>query len=116
MHRREAWARCGEAADLLARDGCGNADGAAESRGLRPQKELQMEIEWYAHHGVQVAVRKDLKGQHRQHCLCYLCEHFIPESRADNCPTANLLYAVCIREGITTPVWECLRFTPKGGA
>jgi hypothetical protein len=31
----------------------------------------------YEHHGHNVAVRSDLKGKHREHCLCYRCSKFV---------------------------------------
>ena len=64
----------------------------------------------YEHHGNTVAVREDLKGKHREHCLCYSCGLFIPEDRSANCKTANALYALCCLTGCTTPVWECPEF------
>ena len=33
--------------------------------------------ERYVHHGTKVAVQTELKGKHRDHCLCYLCGSFI---------------------------------------
>ena len=32
-----------------------------------------MSIVKYKHHGVNVSVREDLKGKHREHCLCWIC-------------------------------------------
>ena len=62
----------------------------------------------YKHHGVNVAVYENLKGQHREHCLCYSCAYFEPGE--NNCPKANLLFAFNIIAGMTTPVWECQTF------
>ncbi len=67
-------------------------------------------ITTYIHHGVSVSVDEKLKGKHREHCLCFRCERFKPESRTDNCRIANLLYAVCVVCDLTTPVWECPSF------
>ena len=64
----------------------------------------------YEHHGLEVWVRTDLKGTHRQHCLCHSCEKFRPENRDDNCSKANRLYQLCVDEGMTTPVFECPDF------
>ena len=61
----------------------------------------------------QVWVRNDLKGRHREHCLCYSCEHFKPEDREANCRIANLMFSVCVALGITTPVWECPEFKER---
>lgn len=69
--------------------------------------------EQYVHHGTKVSVRKDLRGRHREFCLCFACDHFKPEDRTANCPTANLLYALCVRCGLTTPVFECTDFDPR---
>jgi len=73
-------------------------------------------IEIYKHHGREVCVRMDLKGKHREFCLCQTgpggidprpCHKFNPGAPETNCPKANLLYAVCIETGMTTPVFEC---------
>lgn len=72
-----------------------------------------MEIVQYEHHGTRVSVRQDLKGKHREHCLCYQCENFKPEDRENNCKVANLLFAFCQALGMTTPVWECPFFPTK---
>lgn len=69
-----------------------------------------MEYECYTHHGVNVIVRVDLKGKHREYCLCYACQLFTPEDRERNCKIASLLYAVDVALGVTTPVWECPKF------
>jgi hypothetical protein len=61
----------------------------------------------YEHHGAVVAVDEDLKGKHREHCLCFKCGWFKPEDRDKNCPIANLLFAVCVLHNLTTPVYEC---------
>ena len=64
-------------------------------------------FETYEHHGNDVAVRSDLKGKHREYCLCYDCEKFIPEDREKNCPIASELFEICKKHGVVTPVWEC---------
>ncbi len=70
-------------------------------------------IEKYEHHGAEVAVRSDLKGKHREHCLCFRCAAFKPESRGESCPIANALYAFCVLTDLVTPVWECPAFRGK---
>ena len=82
-------------------------------------KEGKMEIVKYNHHGVEVSVISELKGKHRDHCLCFRCKKFDFDP-AKNCPIANLLFAVCIQCHITTPVYECKEFEieekkPQGG-
>lgn len=71
------------------------------------------EITTYEHHGVMVQVRKDLKGKHRDYCLCWQCDHFTPDDRAQNCAIANTLYGLCVLTGITAPVWECRVFKQR---
>jgi sarcosine oxidase delta subunit len=67
-----------------------------------------MRIVKYKHHdGEVVFVRKDLKGKHREHCLCFQCSRFFPEDRGENCVTAELVFAVDRECGLVTPVWEC---------
>ena len=66
--------------------------------------------EQYEHHGEKVWVQSDLKGKHLEHCLCFSCTQFLPGAPETNCPKANLLYAVCIETGMTTPVFECPDF------
>jgi len=61
----------------------------------------------YKHHGKDVFVREDLKGKHRDHCLCWRCEKFEPENREVSCIIANELFALCLKYGLTTPVYEC---------
>jgi hypothetical protein len=67
----------------------------------------------YEHHGVPMKVREDLKGKHKDYCLCYSCEHFNPTDRHKNCPIANNLFAFNKTYGVVTPVWECVQFKEK---
>jgi hypothetical protein len=68
--------------------------------------------EKYTHHGTEVTVRKDLKGKHREYCLCYTCEVFKDGTIVSRggCPTAKALYENCIKYGVVTPVFECPDF------
>ena len=62
----------------------------------------------YRHHGVLVKVDRELKGKHREHCLCFRqCQRFHPEDREKNCKIANVLFEVDRAFGIVTPVYEC---------
>jgi len=72
-------------------------------------------FEQYEHHGKKVWVRKDLKGQHRTHCLCFQCAKFNLNDREANCPIANALYRFDILAGVVTPVWECRHFVSAEG-
>ena len=67
----------------------------------------------YKHHGTLVMVDEELQGMHRQHCLCFRCANFHPESREGNCPIANVLFSICVLENVTTPVYECPKFEEK---
>lgn len=66
----------------------------------------------YEHHGAVVSVDEKLKGQYREHCLCFKCGHFDPANREKNCPIANVLCSICVLENVTTPVYECPKFVP----
>lgn len=68
-----------------------------------------MTIERYEHHGRTVAVESELKGKHREHCLCYACQHFAP-GQVGNCPIAQGLYEFCVAHHVVTPVYECAGF------
>lgn len=66
--------------------------------------------EEYLHHEKKVIVRTDLKGKHREYCLCYECKNFMPDDYDKNCSIANLVFSVCVLNNIVTPVWECPNF------
>lgn len=66
--------------------------------------------EKYKHHGdAEMWVRKDLKGLHRDFCLCYSCKRFHPGTAA-SCSIAQAVYRSCVLHNVVTPVWECPRF------
>jgi len=67
----------------------------------------------YEHYGRMVYVDEDLKGKHREHCLCFRCAKFHPENREKNCSSANLNYAMDVLLNLVTPVWECPEFVSK---
>ena len=64
----------------------------------------------YIHHGKEVWVQDDLKGQHRENCLCYKCKKYTPDDRENCCPIANALYRFAVLTDIVCPVWECKQF------
>lgn len=68
-----------------------------------------LKYESYKHHGVIVWVRADLKGKHRDHCLCHSCQGFKP-CQPDNCPIAQATFENCVKFSTTTPVFECPSF------
>ena len=63
------------------------------------------------HHGRLVWVDEELKGLHRDYCLCYSCDKFFPDSVEANCKTAKAVYQLCVAEGLVLPVWECPRLS-----
>jgi len=65
-----------------------------------------MNVIYYEHHGTMVAVREDLKGLHREYCLCHSCAKFKPNT-PENCEIAQAVFENCVRFHITTPMWEC---------
>ena len=66
-----------------------------------------MNIQTYEHHGVIVKVRPELKGKHREYCLCFSgCKNFKPNT-PENCLIAQALFENCVKFNVTTPVWEC---------
>lgn len=67
----------------------------------------------YNHHGNLVTVREDLRGKHRDYCLCWSCKELLPEDRVGNCPIANAIYKNCVEFEVVTPVWECPNFNEK---
>lgn len=71
------------------------------------------DVSVYVHHGAAVSVITELKGKHRQHCLCHRCKLFVPGSRVLNCSIANQLYAICVDNSVVTPVYECAQFIGK---
>ena len=72
----------------------------------------------YNHHGNDVFVLKDDVGNHRDHCLCWICGKFYPEPEVPvktpnmNCPQARMLYLLCVLFKMVTPVWECANWIP----
>ena len=65
--------------------------------------------EQYEHHKKIVWVRKDLKGKHRNFCLCFSCKKFHPNTKK-NCPIAQAVFDNCVKFNITTPMWEYPEF------
>ena len=71
-------------------------------------------IEKYTHHGKEVSVRSDLKGKHREYCLCFKCEKLDIVNRGKNCKIADVIYFHCQMFNVTTPVFECGEFQKRG--
>jgi len=65
---------------------------------------------WSNDKSCEVGVRSDLKGKHREHCLCYApCIMFRP-GIPENCVIAQRLYEFDAKWNVVTPVWECSIF------
>ena len=72
---------------------------------------MSKQYEQYEHYGKLVWVREDLRGKHREHCLCWDCAKFKPNpNEGDNCPLAQENYEMCVRHNMVLPVWECPEF------
>ena len=69
--------------------------------------------EKYNHHKREVFVRTDLKGKHREYCLCHSCEKLDMVNRDKNCPIAKILFDTCVKFDLVTPVFECPNFSEK---
>jgi len=63
-------------------------------------------IIWYTHHGAEVAVDEELKGKHREHCLCYRCSRFKPNT-PENCDYSEQHFRTCKINNMVMPVYEC---------
>lgn len=83
---------------------------------VKPPTIMSLPVVKYTHHKNEVYVRQDLKGKHRDYCLCHTCGEFNPSEREKNCHVANELFANCIKYGVVTPVWECPLYIPRDPA
>lgn len=68
-------------------------------------------ITQYEHHEWNVFVDEELKGKHREHCLCFKCKRFKPGA-GTNCTVAWTVFQTCMKYGLTTPVYECPWYVP----
>jgi len=69
--------------------------------------------EKYIHHGGEVWVRSDLKGTHRERCLCMFCKKLNVKDRKKNCKIANAVFKNCVKYNLVTPMFECPKFDEK---
>lgn len=74
---------------------------------------MSEEFQQYVHHNAKVWVRSDLKGLHRQHCLCFSCRRLDLENKSNNCRIAAKLFELCQEFNLVTPVFECPAFDQK---
>jgi len=67
----------------------------------------------YFHHDCEVSTFVEMKGRHREFCLCHnFCKHFKP-GEPDNCEIAEKNFALCVEHCVTTPVIECPMYEPE---
>jgi len=79
------------------------------------KKQKINKYEKYIHHGGEVWVRSDLKGTHRENCLCWSCERLNIKDVKKNCKIAKALFKICVKFDLVTPVFECPIFKEKKG-
>jgi len=69
-----------------------------------------MKVVKYEHHGRKVTAFTELKGKHRDHCLCMVCKKLVigdPGDPEENCPIAQAVFDNAVKFGLCTPVYEC---------
>lgn len=57
-----------------------------------------------------VWVNSELKGKHREHCLCWSCKRLDVCNPSRNCRIAQKLFEICKEFNLVTPVYECPAF------
>jgi hypothetical protein len=70
---------------------------------------MKHDYEQYKHHGNLVWVETDMKGTHRDICLCWNCTKLNP-GLPGNCPIAQRLFELDVEFKLVTPVLECPEF------
>lgn len=66
--------------------------------------------EQYEHHGKMMWVNSELKGKHRDHCLCFSCEKFHMVNPDKKCKIADRIFQSCVDCYVVTTIWECSAF------
>ena len=61
-------------------------------------------------HNKNLSVQEHLVGKHKEHCLCFQNCKFFKPNQPDNCKIAQSLFEFDIKNGVTTPVWECEKY------
>lgn len=69
-----------------------------------------MDVEKYTHHCAEVTVVSAVKGQHRDHCLCFGGCKFFKPGTAEHCEIAAANFALCVKYSLVSPVYECPKF------
>jgi len=63
-------------------------------------------------YGVMTWADQELDALRRTNCLCRRCKRLKPD-RPDNCPMAEVVYALCKTKGMAMGVSRCQDFYPK---
>jgi hypothetical protein len=63
----------------------------------------------YKHHGERVSCFENMKGKHKDFCLCWRCQ-FLHPGKDNNCSRAQELFEFDVKNGMVTPVFECPKF------
>lgn len=61
-------------------------------------------------HGKKLKVKSHLNRRHQEHCLCWSNCKFFKPTGANNCEIAQKLLQFDKDNGVTTPVWECIKY------
>ena len=66
-----------------------------------------------AHNGSTVWVRADLQGRQKEHCICWSCRKFQPDTADKGCPIICSVLQLAVQKGVILPVWACPVFDEK---
>jgi hypothetical protein len=64
------------------------------------------------HYGREVWVNPVTESLRPTECLCMNCNNLKP-GQPDNCPIAQSLYEICVREGVALAITRCPIWKPK---
>lgn len=67
----------------------------------------------YERNGKKAWVRSDLKGRHKEFCMCWDCKKFTPDTEDKGCPIIKQVLDTAAHHNIVLPVWECGVFAAK---
>lgn len=71
---------------------------------------MNAKVEKYVHHGAEVSVISQMKGKHRDICLCFQGCRFFKPGEPNNCSIAQQIYEMCVEHNLVTPVLECAKY------
>ncbi|OGJ57998.1 hypothetical protein A2635_03130 [Candidatus Peribacteria bacterium RIFCSPHIGHO2_01_FULL_51_9] len=67
------------------------------------------------HFGTQVWVNPTTESMREEECLCFSCKNLKP-NEPDNCPIAQALYQICVREKVALTLTRCPEWAAKESA